>query len=68
MWIGAHKAPSELHAAVIAVHGVALTAIQGLYEMVKEKDAEIAALRAQMEERITSLEKKLSQLGAKDGE
>ena len=44
--------------------GVALAAIQGLYEMVKEKDAELAALRAEMDERIAALEKKLTDLTA----
>ena len=50
----------------IDADGVALAAIQGLYEMVKEKDAEIAALRAEMDDRIAALEKKLTDLTARE--
>ncbi len=63
----------------IDADGVALAAIQGLYEIAREKDAEIAALRAEkeaeiaalraeMEDRLASLEQKLSELGAKVAE
>ena len=45
--------------------GVALAAIQGLHEIVLEKDCEIAALHAEMDDRIAALEKKLSELCAK---
>ena len=34
--------------------------------MVKEKDAEIAALRAEMDDRIAALETKLAELTAKE--
>ena len=55
---------SDKHIGTLDADGVALAAIQGLYEMVKEKDAEIAALRAQMGDRIAALEKKLTELTA----
>jgi len=50
----------------IDADGVALAAIQGLYEMVQEKDAEIAALRAEMDDRIAALATKLAELTAKE--
>ena len=51
-----HKAfglgASDKHIGTLDADGVALAAIQGLYEIVKEKDAEIGALEA----RVTELE------------
>lgn len=37
------------HISTVDAQGVALAAIQGLYDLMREKDAEIAALRAQVE-------------------
>ena len=48
----------------IDADGVALAAIQGLYDMVKEKDVEIAELRSEMKDRIAALEKKLVEFTA----
>ncbi len=48
----------EKHIATVDADGVALAAIQGLNEVVKEKDAEIASLK----QRLESLEKAVSTL------
>jgi len=45
----------DRHITTIDAHGVALGAIQGLHELVKEKDAQIAALRARLEKVEASL-------------
>lgn len=53
---------SERLIATIDADGVALAAIQGLYEMVKEKETEIAALRAEKDAQIAGLEGRLAAL------
>ena len=57
----------DKHINTIDPDGVALAAIQGLYELVKEKDAEIAELgteKAALESRVDSLEARLKALEA----
>ena len=54
----------ERHITTIDADGVALAAIQGLYEIVKEKDAEISELRAEKDARIAALEARLGALEA----
>lgn len=56
--------PDDKHIATVDEGGVALAAIQGLHEVVKEKDAEIAA----MKQRLTDLEKVVSALANRKGE
>lgn len=56
--------PDERHIATVDADGVALAAIQGLNEVVKEKDAEIAALKLRLE----NLEKTVSTLVRKQNE
>jgi len=50
----------ETHITTVDADGVALAAIQGLHQMVEEKDAEIVALRSRLE----SLERMVQQLAA----
>lgn len=50
---------SEKSIATIDADGVALGAIQGLYEIVKEKEAELESLRAEKDAQITALEARL---------
>ncbi|HUU96278.1 MAG TPA: tail fiber domain-containing protein [Phycisphaerae bacterium] len=61
----------DRHITTIDADGVALAAIQGLYEIVKEKDTEIAALRERnerFESRLVALETLVAELGSpKDG-
>jgi len=47
--------------------GVALAAIQGLYKMIKEKDAEIAALKAEKGAEIAELKARLAAIEAAIG-
>ena len=56
--------PDDKHIATVDEGGVALAAIKGLHEVVKEKDAEIAA----MKQRLTDLEKVVSALANRKGE
>jgi len=59
---------SELGITTIDADGVALAAIQGLHEIVKEKDARIAKLEkemAGMESRFAALEKIVAHLADK---
>ncbi|HEX7568939.1 MAG TPA: tail fiber domain-containing protein, partial [Verrucomicrobiae bacterium] len=53
----------EKHIAIVDEGGVALAAIQGLHEIVREKDADIAALK----QRLTDLEKAVSELAKQKG-
>ena len=53
----------DRHISTVDADGVALAAIQGLYELVKEKDAENAALKQQvddLEARLKALESLIS--------
>ncbi len=52
----------------IDADGVALAAIQGLHEIVKEKDAEIDAVRAKNTELEARLERLEALIGAATGE
>jgi hypothetical protein len=52
----------ERYITTIDADGVALAAIQGLYEVVKEKECEIEELRNQKEQEITELREKLARL------
>ncbi|MDH7489784.1 MAG: tail fiber domain-containing protein, partial [Anaerolineae bacterium] len=59
----------ELHISTIDANGVALAAIQGLYQIVQEKDAQIAAQQKQIDDlqaRLSALEALVAQL-AKEG-
>lgn len=50
--------------------GIALAAIQGLYQVVQEKDAHISSLQAQnadQEQRLTELEKRVTELENRNG-
>jgi len=58
----------DTHITTIDADGVALAAIQGLYEIVQEKDARIATLEAQnadLQSRMTELESLVAQLAQK---
>jgi hypothetical protein len=58
----------DTHISTIDASGVALAAIQGLYTIVVEKDAQIAAQQAQiddLESRLAALESLVAQLAAK---
>lgn len=55
----------EQYIGTVDADGVALAAIQGLYQVVQEKDARISALQAQnadQEKRLNDLEARLSKL------
>lgn len=56
-----HLGEDDVSIATVDSDGVALAAIQGLNQVVKEKEAEIQALR----ERLAALEKAVSELGAR---
>jgi hypothetical protein len=45
-----HVGADDKHIATVDADGVALAAIQGLYRMVQEKDAELAQLKAQLDQ------------------
>ncbi|MDP2896140.1 MAG: tail fiber domain-containing protein [bacterium] len=50
----------DKHISTVDADGVALAAIQGLHEMLREKDAEIAAIKnqnAELQQRLSALEK-----------
>ena len=49
----------DRHLAALDSNGVFLAAIQGLYEIVKHKDAQIESLRAEKDAQITALEARL---------
>jgi len=53
----------DKHIATVDEGGVALAAIQGLHEVVQEKEAEIAALK----QRMTDLEKVVAALANRKG-
>ncbi len=55
---------SDKSICTIDADGVALAAIQGLHEIVKEKDAEIAEMRA----RLAKLETLVEKLSHQEGE
>jgi hypothetical protein len=63
----------EFHISSVDADGVALVSIQGLYQLVQEKDEQIAALQAEkdsQQEQLTYLEKrifKLEQRGSGSG-
>ena len=61
----------DRHISMIDADGVALAAIQGLHEIVKEKDTEIGTLREsneRLEARLSALEALVAELAAnKDG-
>jgi hypothetical protein len=53
----------DKHISALDANGVALAGIQGLYRIIREKDAEIATLRkqqAEMQARLAALEAKMS--------
>jgi hypothetical protein len=50
----------EKHITTVDADGVALAAIQGLYEVVEEKDAQIAALKAEKDAEIRMLKARLA--------
>ena len=55
----------DQHIAPLDTNGVALASIQGLYEIVQEKDAQISALQTQnadLEARLSALEHKIGAL------
>lgn len=52
----------DKHISTIDADGVALAAIKGLHAMVKEKDAEIAALRRQLQAQARETERRLKAL------
>ena len=59
--------PDEKHIAMVDADGVALAAIQGLHEIVQEKEAAIEALRRENQslgQRLEALEKMVSALAA----
>ena len=59
--------PDEKHIAMVDADGVALAAIQGLHEVVQEKEAAIEALRRENQslgQRLETLEKMVSALAA----
>jgi hypothetical protein len=45
----------DRHISTVDADGVALAAIQGLYQIIKDKDAEIAVLRAEKDAAVTAL-------------
>ena len=50
----------DKHISTVDADGVALAAIQGLYELLREKDAEIAAIKnqnAELQQRLSAIEK-----------
>jgi len=53
---------SDKTIATVDADGVALAAIQGLYRMVQQKDAQIAALKAQSDSEISELKARLATL------
>jgi hypothetical protein len=55
---------SDTHITTIDADGVALAAIQGLYEAGLEKDAQIAALRAEKDAQVAALQKEVEALKA----
>ncbi len=60
----------DMHISTVDADGVALAAIQGLYQLVQEKDAQIAAQQAQIDDlkaRLAALEALVAQLAAKGG-
>ncbi|UCC29922.1 MAG: hypothetical protein JSU86_17185 [Phycisphaerales bacterium] len=55
----------ERHIAALDTGGVALAAIQGLHDIVNEKECEIEMLRAEKDAEIEALEKRNGELGAR---
>lgn len=55
----------DKHISTVDADGVALAAMQGLYEMLRERDAEIAEIKkqnSQLQERLSALEKLFEKL------
>ena len=61
------RAGSRESFGAVDADGVALAAIQGLYKMIKEKDAEIAALKAEKGAEIAELKARLAAIEAAIG-
>jgi hypothetical protein len=60
----------EQHISTIDADGVALAAIQGVYAIIKDKDAELATLKSrnrELESRLADLETRLAELAARWG-